>query len=58
MVLFVVACAALGLLCVCANLLGVIGNIVVAALKYAVRPVVIFMLIMFAVYCMSRLGGV
>ena len=49
-----VACAALGLLCVCANLLDAVGRVAVAFLKYVVRPVLIFMLVMFIVYCVSR----
>ena len=54
MVFFVVACAVLGLLCVGANLLTAVGNVVIAALKYVVRPALIFMLVMFIVYCVSR----
>ena len=49
-----IACAALGLLCVCANLLEMIGKVVVASLKYVVSPVLIFMLIMFFIYCAKR----
>ena len=49
-----VACASLGLLCVCANLLDAIGKVVVALLKYVVSPVVVFMLVLFAIYCISR----
>lgn len=52
--MFVIACAALGLLCVCANLMEMIGKVVVAALKYVVSPVLIFMLIMFAIYCAGK----
>ena len=52
--MILVACAALGFLCVCANLLDAVGKIVVAALKYVVRPVLIFMLVMFIIYCVSR----
>jgi len=52
--MFVIACAALGLLCVCANLLEMIGKIVVAALKYVVSPVLIFMLVMFFIYCAGK----
>lgn len=52
-----VACASLGLLCVCANLLDAIGKVVVAFLKYVVSPVVVFMLVMFVIYCVKR-GGV
>ena len=49
-----IACAALGLLCVCANLLEMIGKVVVASLKYVVSPVLIFMLIMFFIYCAGK----
>ena len=52
--IFLVACAALGLLCVCANLLEMIGKVVVATLKYIVSPVLIFMLIMFFIYCARK----
>ena len=55
--IFLVACAALGLLCVCANLLEMIGKVVVATLKYVISPVLIFMLVMLFIYGMSR-GGV
>ena len=54
MVLFVVACAALGLLCVCANLLEMIGKVVIAFLKYVISPVLIFMLVMFFIYCAGK----
>ena len=54
MVLFLVACAALGLLCVCANLLEMIGTVVIASMKYVVSPVLIFMLIMFFIYCAKK----
>ena len=54
MVFFLVACASVGLLCVCANLLEVVGRVVVALLKYVVSPVLIVMLILFVVYCASR----
>lgn len=54
MVLFVVACAALGLLCVCANLLEMIGKVVIASLKYVISPVLVFMLVMFFIYCAGR----
>ena len=46
----ILACAVLGFLCVCANLLEVIGKIVVALLKYVVSPVLIFTLIMLLIY--------
>ena len=49
-----IACATLGLLCVCANLLEVTGKVVVASLKYIVRPILIFMLVLFAIYCINR----
>lgn len=49
-----VACAVLGLLCVCANLLELIGKVVIAVLKYVVSPVLVFMLVMFFIYSMSR----
>ena len=52
--MFVIACAALGLLCICANLMEMIGKVVVAALKYVVSPVLIFMLIMFFIYCARK----
>ena len=52
--MILVACAALGFLCVCANLLDAVGKIVVAALKYVVSPIVIFMLVLFAIYCINR----
>ena len=52
--MILVACATLGLLCVCANLLDAIGKVVVALLKYVVSPIVIFMLIMFIIYCMGK----
>ena len=52
--IILIAFASLGLLCVCANLLEVIGKIVVALLKYVVSPIVIFMLASFAFYCMRR----
>lgn len=52
--MFVIACAAIGLLCVCANLLEMIGKVVVAALKYVVSPVLIFMLVMFFIYCAKK----
>ena len=45
-----VACASLGLLCVCANLLDAIGKVVVALLKYVVSPILIFFLIMLFIY--------
>ena len=54
--IILVACASLGLLCVCANLLDAIGKIVVAILKYVVSPVLICMLVLFVIYCISR-GG-
>ena len=47
-------CAILGLLCVCANLLDVIGKVVIASLKYVISPVLIFMLIMFFIYCAGK----
>jgi len=52
--MFVIACAALGLLCVCANLLDVIGKVVIASLKYVISPVLIFMLVMFFIYCAGK----
>ena len=52
--MILVACAALGFLCVCANLLDAVGKIVVAALKYVVRPVLICMLVLFVFYCITR----
>ena len=52
--IILVACATLGLLCVCANLLELIGKVVAAFLKYVVSPVLIFMLIMFFIYCAKR----
>ena len=52
--IILIACASLGLLCVCANLLDAIGKVVVALLKYVVSPVVVFMLVLFAIYCISR----
>ena len=52
--MFIIACAALGLLCICANLMEMIGEVVVAALKYVVSPVLIFMLIMFFIYCAGK----
>ena len=52
--IILVACAALGFLCVCANLLDAVGKAVVALLKYVVSPIVIFMLILFAIYCINR----
>ena len=52
--IILIACASLGLLCVCANLLDAIGKIVIAALKYVVSPVLIFMLVMFFIYCAGR----
>ena len=52
--MFVIACAALGLLCVCANLLEMIGKVVIGVLKYVVSPVLIFMLIMFFIYCAGK----
>ena len=54
MSIFLVACAALGLLCVCANLLELIGKIMVALLKYVVSPILVFMLIMFLIYCAGK----
>ena len=48
------ACATLGLLCVCANLLEVIGKIVIGVLKYVVSPVLICMLVLFVIYCINR----
>ena len=54
MVIFLVACAGLGLLCVCANLLDVIGKVVIGVLKYVVSPVLIFMLVMFFIYCAGK----
>lgn len=54
MVIVLVACAALGLLCVCANLLDVIGKVVIASLKYVISPVLIFMLVMFFIYCAGK----
>ena len=54
MVLILIGCATLGLLCVTANLFEAIGKIVVSMLKYVVRPVLIFMLVMFVIYCVSR----
>ena len=52
--IILVACAALGFLCVCANLLDAVGKAVVALLKYVVSPIVIFLLILFAIYCINR----
>ena len=49
-----IACASLGLLCVAANLLEAVGKMVVALLKYVVSPVLIFMLVMFFIYCAGR----
>ena len=54
MSIFLVACAALGLLCVCANLLEMIGKVVIGVLKYVVSPVLIFMLFMFFIYCAGK----
>ena len=48
------ACASLGLLCVCANLLDAIGKAVVAILKYVVSPVLICMLVLFVIYCINK----
>ena len=52
--IILVACATLGLLCVCANLLEVIGKIVIGVLKYVVSPILICMLVLFVIYCISR----
>ena len=52
--IILVACAALGFLCVCANLLDAVGKAVVALLKYVVSPIIIFLLILFAIYCINR----
>ena len=52
--IILVACATLGLLCVCANLLEAVGKIVVALLKYVVSPALICMLVLFVIYCMNR----
>ena len=49
-----IAFAVLGLLCIAANLLEVIGKIVVGFMKYIVSPALIFMLVMFVIYCVSR----
>jgi len=54
MQIILIACAALGFLCVCANLLELIGKAVVATLKYVVSPVLIFTLVMLFIYGMSR----
>ena len=54
--IIVACCAVLGLLCVCANLLDAVGKVVIALLKYAVRPMLICMLVLFVMYCISR-GG-
>ena len=54
--IILVACAALGFLCVCANLLDAVGKAVVAILKYVVSPVLICTLVLFVIYCISR-GG-
>lgn len=54
MMIILIACAALGLLCVGANLLEVIGKIVVALLQYVVKPILIFFLIMFFIYCLKH----
>ena len=56
MAIIFAACAALGLLCVCANLLTVIGEIVIALLKYVVGPVLLVLLIMGFITWASR-GG-
>lgn len=48
--IILIALAVLGFLCVAANLLEVIGKIVIALLKYVVSPVLIFMLIMLFIY--------
>ena len=52
--ILLVACAAIGLMCVAANLLELTGKIVVAVLKYVVSPVLIFMLVMLVLCSMSR----
>ena len=52
--IILIACASLGLLCVCANLLDAIGKIVIAALKYVVSPVLICILVMFFIYCAGK----
>ena len=52
--IILIALAALGLLCVCANLLEMIGKVVVGFMKYVVRPVLIFMLVMFFIYILKR----
>ena len=52
--MILIACASLGLLCVAANLLEVIGKIVVTLLKYVVCPIVICILVMFIIYCMGK----
>ena len=54
MALILIGLAALGFLCVAANLLEAIGRIVVCFLKYIVRPVLIFMLVMFFIYVLKR----
>ena len=46
MVLLLVGFAVLGLMCVVANLLEVIGQIVVGFMKYIVGPVLLLLLIM------------
>jgi len=55
--IILIACASLGLLCVCANLLEMIGKVVVGFMKYIVRPVLIFTLVMFFIYTLKR-GGI
>ena len=49
-----IALAALGLLCVCANLLEMIGKVVVGFLQHVVKPILIFMMILFLFYCLTK----
>ena len=43
--LILVGCALLGFLCICGNLLEMIGKVVIALLKYVIGPVVFFVLL-------------
>ena len=52
--IILVALASLGLLCVCANLLEMIGKVVIGILQYVVKPILIFMMILFLFYCLTK----
>ena len=56
MIAILVGLAALGLLCVIANLLAAIGKIVIGLLRYIIGPAVLFLMVMMLITWIAR-GG-